>query len=60
VLCNASIALATLAQNGPNAALRGCTAFAIMASYIALFHTAPLMVYNFAIASVIGAVEGYA
>jgi diguanylate cyclase (GGDEF)-like protein len=58
VLCNASIALATLAQSGPNAALLGCTAFAIMASYIALFHTAPLMAYNFAIASVIGAVEG--
>lgn len=57
VLCNASIALATLAQSEPNAALLGCTTFAIMASYIALFHTAPLMTYNFAIASVIGAVE---
>ena len=29
-----------------------------MASYIALFHTAPLMAYNFAVASVIGGVEG--
>jgi diguanylate cyclase (GGDEF)-like protein len=58
VLCNASIALATLAQSEPNAALLGCTTFAMMASYIALFHTAPLMTYNFAIASVIGAVEG--
>ena len=58
VLCNASIALATLAQSEPSAALLGCTTFAIMASYIALFHTAPLMTYNFAIASVIGAVEG--
>ena len=57
VLCNASIALATLAQSEPNAALLGCTTFAIMASYIALFHTARLMTYNFAIASVIGAVE---
>jgi diguanylate cyclase (GGDEF)-like protein len=58
VLCNASIALATLAQSEPSAALLGCTTFAIMASYIALFHTAPLMTYNVAIASVIGAVEG--
>jgi diguanylate cyclase (GGDEF)-like protein len=58
VLCNASIALATLAQNEPNSALLGCMTFAIMASYIALFHTARLMTYNFAIASVIGAVEG--
>jgi len=57
VLCNASIALATLAQSEPNAALLGCTTFAIMASYIALFHTARLMTYNFAIASMIGAVE---
>jgi diguanylate cyclase (GGDEF)-like protein len=57
VLCNASIALATLAQSEPNAALLACTTFATLAGYIALFHTAPLMAYNFAIASVIGAVE---
>jgi diguanylate cyclase (GGDEF)-like protein len=57
VLCNASMVLATLAQSEPNAAFLGCTAFAIMASYIALFHTAPLMTYNFAIAIVLGAVE---
>jgi len=57
LLCNASIVLATVAQGEPNAALLGCTTFAIVASYIALFHTAPLMTYNFAIASVIGAVE---
>jgi hypothetical protein len=50
VLCNASIALATLAQREPNAALLGCTTFAIMASYIALFHTARLMTYNYAAA----------
>jgi diguanylate cyclase (GGDEF)-like protein len=58
VLCNASVALAALAQSEPNAALLGCTTFAITASYIALFHTAPLMAYNFAIAGMIGAVEG--
>ena len=33
-------------------------AFATLAAYIALFHTAPMMAYNFAIASVVGAVEG--
>jgi diguanylate cyclase (GGDEF)-like protein len=58
LLCNASIALATLAQSEPNAALLACTTFATLAGYIALFHTAPLMAYNFAIASVVGAVEG--
>ena len=58
MLCNASIALATLAQSEPNAALLGCTTFATLAGYIPLFHTAPLMAYNFAIVSVIGAVEG--
>jgi diguanylate cyclase (GGDEF)-like protein len=57
VLCNASIVLATLAQSEPQAALLGCTSSAILAGYIAMFHTAPLMVYNFLIASVIGAVE---
>ena len=42
----------------PSLALLACTTFATMAGYIALFHTAPLMAYNFAIASAIGAVEG--
>jgi diguanylate cyclase (GGDEF)-like protein len=57
VLCNASIVLATLAQREPQAALLGCTSFATLAAYIAMFHTAPLMAYNFLIAGVIGAVE---
>jgi diguanylate cyclase (GGDEF)-like protein len=57
VLCNASIVLATLAQSEPQAALLGCTSFATLAGYIAMFHTAPLMAYNFLIASAIGAVE---
>jgi diguanylate cyclase (GGDEF)-like protein len=57
VLCNASIVLATLAQSEPQAALLACTSFATLGCYIAMFHTAPLMVYNFAIASAIGAVE---
>jgi diguanylate cyclase (GGDEF)-like protein len=57
VLCNASIALAALAQSDPTAALLACTTFATMAGYIALFHTAPLMAYNFVIAAATGAFE---
>jgi diguanylate cyclase (GGDEF)-like protein len=57
VLCNASIALAALAQSDPTAALLACTTFATMAGYIALFHTPLLMVYNFAVAAVTGAIE---
>jgi diguanylate cyclase (GGDEF)-like protein len=58
LLSNASIALITLAQSDPTIAMMACTTFATMASYIALFHTPPLMAYNFAIASGIGAFEG--
>jgi diguanylate cyclase (GGDEF)-like protein len=57
VLCNASIALAALAQNDPNAAMVGCTTFATLAGYVALMHSAPLMAYNFAVTWVIVAVE---
>lgn len=58
VLSNASIALIALAQSDPIVAMLICTTFATMASYIALFHHAPLLVYNFAIATVIGGIEG--
>jgi diguanylate cyclase (GGDEF)-like protein len=58
LLSNASIALITLVQSDPMLAMMACTTFATMASYIALFHTPPLMAYNFAIASGIGAFEG--
>jgi diguanylate cyclase (GGDEF)-like protein len=57
VLSNASIALITLAQSDPIVAMLICTTFATMASYIALFHPAPLLAYNFAIATVIGGIE---
>ena len=46
---SASIALAVLAQNDPMAAMLGCTAFATISGYIALFHTAGLMVANLGI-----------
>jgi diguanylate cyclase (GGDEF)-like protein len=57
VLSNASIALVALAQDQPLAAMLTCTTFAAMATYTALFHPAPLMVYNFMIAAVVGAFE---
>jgi diguanylate cyclase (GGDEF)-like protein len=49
VFCNASIGLAALAQNDPNAAILGCTTFATLAGYVALMHSAPLVAYNFAV-----------
>ncbi len=58
LLSNASIALVALVQSDPMIAMMTCTTFATMASYIALFHTPPLMAYNFVVASGIGAVEG--
>jgi diguanylate cyclase (GGDEF)-like protein len=57
VLSNVSLALTALSQSGPVAAMLACTAFATMASYIALFHTAPLMLYNFLIAALVGGFE---
>ena len=57
VLSSSSIALVAVAQADPVMAVLTCTTFATMASYIALFHTAPWMAFNFGIASVIGAVE---
>lgn len=57
VLSNASIALAALAQSEPLGAMLACTTFATMAGYIAVFHHAPLMVYNLAIAALTGAFE---
>jgi diguanylate cyclase (GGDEF)-like protein len=58
LLSNTSIALIALAQSDPEIAMMASTTLATMASYIALFHTPPLMAYNFAIAGGIGAFEG--
>ncbi|MBW0017510.1 MAG: GGDEF domain-containing protein [Mycobacterium sp.] len=57
MLSTASIALAALAQSDPVAAMLACTTFATMAGYIALFHAARLMVFNFTIAALTGGVE---
>jgi diguanylate cyclase (GGDEF)-like protein len=57
VLSTASVALIALAQHNPLISMLTCAAFAATASYIALFHTAPLMAYNSAVAGVVGGVE---
>jgi len=58
VLATASIALMALVQPDPLIAMLTCATFTATASYIALFHTAPLMAYNFGVAGSIGAVVG--
>ena len=45
-VASASITMATLAQSDPTIALLTCTAFATVSGYIAIFHTAPIMVVN--------------
>jgi len=57
VAATACIALIALAQHHTVIGMLTRTTFAATASYIALFHTAPLMAYNFAIAGSVGAVE---
>jgi diguanylate cyclase len=56
ITATVSIALGSLAQSNAETAIRACAAFAVIAGYIALFHTAPLMVANVAIALAIGGV----
>lgn len=56
VLATTSIALIALAQRDPLIAMLTCATFTATASYIALFHTAPVMAYNFAVAGSVGAV----
>ncbi|CAM2864995.1 diguanylate cyclase [Mycobacterium intermedium] len=56
-LCNIAVALACLAHPEPLAALIGCTAFATFGAYIAFFHNAGFVLYNFAVAAVVGVYE---
>jgi diguanylate cyclase (GGDEF)-like protein len=56
VLATTSIALIALAQRDPLIAMLTCATFTATASYIALFHTAPVMAYNFGVAGSVGAV----
>ncbi|WIM86576.1 GGDEF domain-containing protein [Candidatus Mycobacterium wuenschmannii] len=59
LLSSACIALIALAQSDPLVAMMTCATFGTLATYIALFHRAWLMAYNFTIAGVIGAIEGF-
>ncbi|WP_428339727.1 diguanylate cyclase domain-containing protein [Mycobacterium sp.] len=59
VAATGSIGLIALAQRHPVFGLLTCTAFAATASYVALFHTAPVMAAHFAVASTVGAVQTY-
>lgn len=56
VAASGSIAMAALAQSDPTMALLACTAFATISGYIAIFHTAALMVANVTVVVVVPAV----
>jgi diguanylate cyclase (GGDEF)-like protein len=60
VTASASIALAALAQSDPSMALLACTAFATVSGYIAIFHTAALMVANAVVVVVVPAIPALA
>lgn len=57
VMCNIAVALACLAHPDPLAALIGCTAFATFGAYIAFFHNAGFVLYNFAVAAAVAGFE---
>ncbi|OBI17267.1 hypothetical protein A5712_24300 [Mycobacterium sp. E2327] len=52
IVISPCIAVASLVQSQPFIGLLGCAAFAVLGGYIAFFHTAAWMTYNFAIAAV--------
>ena len=56
VVSNASIALSCLAYPNPTGALTGCISFATIAAYIAFFHSTALVVYNFAVTTVVSVI----
>jgi len=56
IVTSFSIACAVLAQTDPLTALLGCTAFATISGYIALFHTPALMVANLGVVMAVSAV----
>jgi diguanylate cyclase (GGDEF)-like protein len=58
LLSSACIALIALAQSDALVGMLVCATFGTLATYIALFHRAWLIVYNFSVACAIGAVEG--
>jgi diguanylate cyclase (GGDEF)-like protein len=54
---NCSIALACLAHPNSQAALMGCIAFATSGAYIAFFHGARVVAYNFVVAATVSVFE---
>ncbi|MGB3481912.1 MAG: GGDEF domain-containing protein [Mycobacterium sp.] len=53
---NACVALGCLAHPNPLASLIGCIAFATTGAYLAFFHSMRLVLYNFAVAAVVGVI----
>jgi diguanylate cyclase (GGDEF)-like protein len=60
VTASVSIAMATLSQSDPSLALLACTAFVAVSAYIAIFHTALLMVANAVVVVVVPIVPAVA
>lgn len=54
LVSNLAIALSCLAFPDPHGALLGCISFATIAAYIAFFHSTGLVLYNFAVSTVVG------
>lgn len=53
LVSNTSVALACLSYPNPQGGLTGCIAFATAAAYIAFFHGAALVLYNFVLATTV-------
>lgn len=60
ITASLSIACAVLAQSDPLTAILGCTTFATISGYIALFHTPALMVANLMVVIAVSAVPAVA
>lgn len=53
IICNASIALASVFQADPMIGLAACAAFSCVSEYLAFFHAARHLLYNFAVVAVV-------
>lgn len=56
LVSNTSVALSCLSYPNPQGGLTGCIAFATAAAYIAFFHGAALVLYNFVLATTVALV----
>lgn len=57
VASTTSIALAALAQSNPAAGMLSCTAFAVIAIHLGLFHAAPMLAYNIGCAALVAGIQ---